>query len=247
MRPRHSPSALPSGLLRWLFWLPTHDLTILRLPSFCATSPILFRSAKPGYVIKLPDGDQLPRSLVQYDLLHAIFSSPLRVFTPPRTSSELIIPPSMLNKEGETEEEKGKLTFGELYVVSQACSPRGTKSMRDKMLADLEYAVDFAKVRDTLSGLRPEAMACDWNLTLSLLSRSISLQLSLLINVGKMNTTFAFYPVSIHPHFHVQTALLFPFSLISAAFISFPSSVGNANHPPNIPRSPLSSTQFELA
>ena len=56
-----------------------------------------------------------------------------------------------------------KLTFKELYIESLLNSSKCTKSMRDKILADEEYAEDFAKV-------------------------------CLLVNVGRINTTLAFYP-----------------------------------------------------
>ncbi|EST06508.1 hypothetical protein PSEUBRA_004414 [Kalmanozyma brasiliensis GHG001] len=56
-----------------------------------------------------------------------------------------------------------KLTFKELYIESLLNSGKCTKSMRDKILADEEYAEDFAKV-------------------------------CLLVNVGRINTTLAFYP-----------------------------------------------------
>ncbi len=56
-----------------------------------------------------------------------------------------------------------KLTFKELYIEALLNSSKCTKSMRDKILADEEYAEDFAKV-------------------------------CLLVNVGRINTTLAFYP-----------------------------------------------------
>ncbi|CBQ67988.1 related to IES1-Subunit 1 of the INO80 chromatin remodeling complex [Sporisorium reilianum SRZ2] len=56
-----------------------------------------------------------------------------------------------------------KLTFKELYIESLLNSSKCTKSMRDKILADEEYAEDFAKT-------------------------------CLLVNVGRINTTLAFYP-----------------------------------------------------
>ncbi|SNX81909.1 related to IES1 - Subunit 1 of the INO80 chromatin remodeling complex [Melanopsichium pennsylvanicum] len=56
-----------------------------------------------------------------------------------------------------------KLTFKELYIESLLNSSKCTKSMRDKIIADEEYAEDFAKV-------------------------------CLLVNVGRINTTLAFYP-----------------------------------------------------
>lgn len=61
------------------------------------------------------------------------------------------MPDYLQNRPGETEAEKGKLTFGELYILSQACSPRGTKSMREKMMGDLDYGRDYAKVSDRTS------------------------------------------------------------------------------------------------
>ena len=56
-----------------------------------------------------------------------------------------------------------KLTFKELYIESLLNSTKCTKSMRDKILSDEEYAEDFAKT-------------------------------CLLVNVGRINTTLAFYP-----------------------------------------------------
>ncbi|PWZ01437.1 hypothetical protein BCV70DRAFT_148936, partial [Testicularia cyperi] len=56
-----------------------------------------------------------------------------------------------------------RLTFKELYIEALINSGKCTKSMRDKILADEEYAEDFAKV-------------------------------CLLVNVGRINTTLAFYP-----------------------------------------------------
>lgn len=56
-----------------------------------------------------------------------------------------------------------KLTFKELYIEALLNSTKCTKSMRDKVLDDEEYAEDFAKV-------------------------------CLLVNVGRINTTLAFYP-----------------------------------------------------
>ncbi|KAN0060414.1 hypothetical protein ACQY0O_007744 [Thecaphora frezii] len=56
-----------------------------------------------------------------------------------------------------------KLTFKELYIEALLNSGKCTKSMRDKIVTDEEYAEDFAKV-------------------------------CLLVNVGRINTTLAFYP-----------------------------------------------------
>ncbi|EPQ28972.1 uncharacterized protein PFL1_03262 [Pseudozyma flocculosa PF-1] len=56
-----------------------------------------------------------------------------------------------------------KLTFKELYLEALLNSGKCTKSMRDKIILDEEYAEDFAKV-------------------------------CLLVNVGRINTTLAFYP-----------------------------------------------------
>ncbi|PWN45640.1 hypothetical protein IE81DRAFT_339220 [Ceraceosorus guamensis] len=55
------------------------------------------------------------------------------------------------------------LTFKELYLEALLSSSRCTKTMRDKLLAEEEYAEDFGKV-------------------------------NLLVNVGRINTTLAFYP-----------------------------------------------------
>lgn len=55
------------------------------------------------------------------------------------------------------------LTFKELYIEALMHSGKCTKAMRDKILADEEFAEDFAKV-------------------------------CLLVNVGRINTTLAFYP-----------------------------------------------------
>lgn len=55
------------------------------------------------------------------------------------------------------------LTFKELYIEALMHSGKCTKAMRDKIIADEEFAEDFAKV-------------------------------CLLVNVGRINTTLAFYP-----------------------------------------------------
>lgn len=72
-------------------------------------------------------------------------------------------PPSLKQRQGYPAPGSDKLTFKELYIEALMHSGKCTKAMRDKMLADDEFAEDFAKV-------------------------------CLLVNVGRINTTLAFYP-----------------------------------------------------
>lgn len=72
-------------------------------------------------------------------------------------------PPSLRAREGYPAPGSELLTFKELYIEALMHSAKCTKAMRDKIVADEEFAEDFAKV-------------------------------CLLVNVGRINTTLAFYP-----------------------------------------------------
>ena len=93
-------------------------------------------------MIKPPDGSPLTRRAIQYDLLDTIFADTQKVFTPP---PELEAGPAGAPR-GES------MTFGELYTTSLACSPKGTKSMKDKMYADPVFARAMAIVSLDQSG-----------------------------------------------------------------------------------------------
>ncbi|UZJ51001.1 hypothetical protein CBS101457_000321 [Exobasidium rhododendri] len=73
------------------------------------------------------------------------------------------VPTSLRAREGYPPPGCELLTFKELYIEALMHSGKCTKAMRDKVLADEEFAEDFAKV-------------------------------CLLVNVGRINTTLAFYP-----------------------------------------------------
>ena len=89
--------------------------------------------------IRHPDGDPLTREDIQYDLLEAIFSNPLEVFTNPAYV--------LAAKNGKAPADmKQHITFGELYVNSILSSPKCTKVSKDKMIETPSFAVEFSKM-----------------------------------------------------------------------------------------------------
>lgn len=99
-------------------------------------SPIVFKTPKPGYVIQSPDGSPFTRSMIQYDLIQALFTDGTRAFTPPPGAS---LAPHLQHRQ--------LLTFREVYEESYICSTKITKRVRDSMRQDAGFARDHLTVR----------------------------------------------------------------------------------------------------
>lgn len=111
------------------------------------SSPIVFKTPKPGYVIQSPDGSPFTRSMIQHDLLQALFSDETQAFTPPPGAA---IAPRL--------QQRQLLTFRELYEESYLNSSKITKRVRDSMRYDAGFAKDHLMVRLSSScgpGLHP--------------------------------------------------------------------------------------------
>jgi len=101
-----------------------------------SASPIVFKSPKPGYVIQSPDGSPFTRSMIQHDLLQALFTDETQAFTPPPGAT---LAPHLQHRQ--------LLTFRELYEESYISSSKITKRVRDSMRQDAGFAKDHLMVR----------------------------------------------------------------------------------------------------
>ncbi|KAF8912855.1 hypothetical protein CPB84DRAFT_1833204 [Gymnopilus junonius] len=110
-----------------------------------AIPPVGYLSRK-ALPIKRQDAEPLSREDVQFDLLHYLFTDNHAVFTNPI--------PAKSHK---------KLTFSDLYVSALINSSKCSKVLKDKMIENPQFSIEFAKI-------------------------------SLLTNVGRINTTMAFFP-----------------------------------------------------
>ncbi|ETW87466.1 hypothetical protein HETIRDRAFT_457033 [Heterobasidion irregulare TC 32-1] len=89
------------------------------------------------FAIKHDEAQPLTRRDIQYDLLHAIFSNPLRAFTDPHAPAPA---PSLAAPAPQ------KVSFRDLYVRALLQSPRCSRALREKMQDSPEFATDFAKI-----------------------------------------------------------------------------------------------------
>jgi Ino eighty subunit 1 len=118
--------------------------------------------------IKRNDAETLTRVDIQYDLLYHIFSNPQAVFSDSN--------PTLLGDPPGT-----KVTFHDLYCNAIIRSPRASKVLREKMLEDPQFCNGKAIFHFT----------CPQNLSrISDVCKDVGM-ISLLTNVGRINTTMA--------------------------------------------------------
>jgi hypothetical protein len=108
---------------------PSRLTLILSSPSNAAAT-YMHRKTLP---IKRADAEMLTREDIQFDLLHHIFSNPVKAFEDQAPAY------------GSAAKASGKVTFGELYTNILSHSFKLSKVIKDKMVETPAFATEFAK------------------------------------------------------------------------------------------------------
>lgn len=181
------------------------------------------RDIPTHHVLKKEDGEMCTRADIQHDLLDAIFQDETRAFTAPDLRNPIMRPPWSAQEQQQrqagpsTAESSGwsstapgetnvpfvrpgsKLTFSELYAHAIASSPRTTRQLKEALL-DLEPGAlpgkNGAKGPKRSGKDEPEDVAGEAEGEAESYEglKDGFLRLCLLVNIGRINTTYAFYP-----------------------------------------------------